>query len=206
MDRKKLLKLSVVVLIILLIVYFVLQLFSKQSSKEEVKSINIHTARKAAQDNLGAFEEWRGPTLEEWYTFYDLEGTPSAYLFNISDYYGRAGYIAISATTKMKPVIEISNSPKTPVAQILELANDITIGTIYKPSDVRTEYYYLGGTEYYVKMSLREGSEVTDTYYKIEENAATEVKESQVVSKQEFYETYQEEEAGEKWSEYIDNL
>jgi hypothetical protein len=205
MEKKKLLRLSLAMFLVLLIVYFVTQLFSSPSPAEGVEAFPIQVAKRAAEANLSSFEDWRGPTLEEWYTFYDLERQPTAYIFNVSDYYGKAGYITISATTRMEPVIEISNSADTPVTNILKLTNDIIIGTIYEPSDVKAEHIYLGGTEYYVKLTLREGNNIKEKYYEIKGTQISEVNLEHVLNKQELFSTYKEENSEEKWGEFLDN-
>ena len=205
MEKKKLLRLSVIVLLILLIVYFAVELFSNQSSKEEVETYSIIDVKKAAQNSLVSFESWRGPTLEEWYTLYDMEKQPSAYLFNVSDYYGKAGYVTISATTKLEPVVEISNSVETPITKILKLVGDITIGTIYEPSDVKAEYIYLGGVPYYVKLTLREGSDVKVKYYEITENGTSEISEEYIMDRQDYYFSYKEESSEEAWENLLNS-
>ncbi len=192
-----------VIFLVLLIIYFVIKLFSQAESKQEVIPMPIQSVKKAAEASLSSFEEWRGPTLKERYTFYDLNKQPSAYLYNISDYYGRAGYVTISATTKLEPIIEVSNSEVTPVAKIIELVNDITLGTIYDASDIKAEYLYLGGTEYYAKLTLREGSNTTVKYYQIQGDSTSEVNETFVNEKQKFFSTYKEEHADEKWLEFV---
>jgi len=205
MEKKKLLRLSLITFLLLLIVYFGIKLFSGQSLDENTETYSINDVKKAAQNSLALFEEWRGPTLEEWYAFYDLEKQPSAYLFNISDYYGKAGYVTISATTKLEPVVEVSNSAETPVTKIIKLVNDITVGTIYEPSDVKAEYIYLGGVPYYVKITLREGSEVKVKYYEITESGTSEVSEEYMLGRQGYYFTYKEESSEEAWENLLNS-
>lgn len=206
MDKKKLVRIIAVTVLVLAILFFLLRLASKNSAQKEIIPVPIGVARQVAETGLTAFEEWRGPTLDEWYTFYDLEEQPSAYLFNISDYYGKAGYVVVSATTKLEPIIDVSNSTMTPVTKTIELVNDMTIGTMYEPSDIKSEYIYLGGSEYYARLTLREGSDMTVKYYEILEGSAKEVNVNQVVEKQGLYEKYREEDAKGKWREFIEWL
>jgi len=203
MEKKKLLRLSLIAFLMLLIVYFGIKLFSGQSPDKNTETYSITDVKKAAQNSLVLFEDWRGPTLEEWYTLYDLEKQPSAYLFNISDYYGKAGYITISATTKLEPVVDVSNSAETPITRIIRLVNDITVGTIYEPSDVKAEYIYLGGVPYYVKLTLREGSDVNVKYYEIMESSTNEVSEEYMLGRQDYYSTYKEESSEEAWENLL---
>ena len=205
MEKKKLLRFSIVALLLFLIVYFAVKLFSGQQTDSEIETYSIIDAKKAAQSSLSSFESWRGPTLEEWYTFYDLNKKPSAFLFNVSDYYGKAGYITISATTKLEPVVEISNSAETPISKILKLVSDITIGTIYELSDVKAEYIYLGGAPYYVRLTLREGSEITVKYYEITENGTNEVSEEYMLDRQDYYSSYKEESSEEAWENLLNS-
>jgi len=203
MEKKKLLRLSLIAFLMLLIVYFGIKLFSGQSPDKNTETYSITVVKKAAQNSLVLFEDWRGPTLEEGYTLYDLEKQPSAYLFNISDYYGKAGYITISATTKLEPVVDVSNSAETPITRIIRLVNDITVGTIYEPSDVKAEYIYLGGVPYYVKLTLREGSYVNVKYYEIMESSTNEVSEEYMLGRQDYYSTYKEESSEEAWENLL---
>ena len=125
-----------------------------KSGRREIKTIPIQKAKLVANENLNSFEPWKDPKLQESYTFYDLEGTPSAYLFNVSDNYGKAGYIVISATTKLEPVVEISDVIETPVVSALQIVNKLTQGTIYEIQDLKTQYIYLGGGGYYAKKNM----------------------------------------------------
>jgi hypothetical protein len=205
MEKKKLLRLSLIALLLLLIIYFAFKLFSNRSTDTNTETYSILQVKEAAQNSLSSFENWRGPTLEEWYTFYDLNKEPSAYLFNVSDYYGKAGYITISATTKLEPVVEISNLAETPVTKIIRLVNDTTIGTIYEPSDVKAEYIYLGGAPYYVKLTLREGSAVKVKYYEITEDGINEVSEEYMLGRQDYYASYKEESSEEAWENLLNS-
>lgn len=203
MNKKKTLRTLLILSLIVLIVYFVIDLFIGKEPEDLVQEVSIDSVKKAAEKSLNSFEEWRGPALEERYTFYDLNNKPSAYLYNISDYYGKAGYVVISATTKFEPVIEVSNSEVTPVAKIIEIVNSVALGTMYEPSAIKSEYIYLGGTEYYARLTLREGGEADVRYYLISGDETREVKLAHMENKQQQYEEYKEEQADEKWQDVI---
>jgi len=151
------------------------------------------------------FEDWRGPRLVESYTLYDLKGNHSAYLFNVVDNYGKAGYITISGTTRFEPVIDLSTSPGTPVTKQFQLRQKIADMTVFSPGDIRSEILYLGGNEYYVKNSYREGDEVTIRYFNLSSpNPIDAELDLEVLeTKYDFYLTTQEEKAKEVWQEYL---
>jgi hypothetical protein len=203
MEKKKLSRTILIAVILIVILFFVVQLFSKGEQQSNAEPVSVNIARNVAETTLDTFEDWRGPTLDEWYTFYDLNQEPSAYMFNISDYYGKAGYTMISATTRLEPVIEVSKNPVTPVAKIVQLVKDISVGTIYDPGDIKSEYIYLGGGSYYARLTLREGSNATVKYYEVTQDGTMEVSQDQVMEEQKFYNKFKEENAQQQWNEFI---
>ncbi len=200
MRRKKLLKAAILLIVLVVAVLLVIRIFSGQNTPKKTQIFSNMQAKKAAQYNLvKSFETWRGPEIKESHTFYDLEGAPSAYLFNVVDNYGRAGYMIISATTKLDPVVTVSTSADSPITQAIKLTNEIVLGTFYEARDVKTEYLYLGGDEYYARLTFREGDELTEKYYLVDEEGGWEFDLESVKEKQDFYTTYQDEDAHSKW-------
>jgi len=203
MERKKLFRLILGVSLLVIAVLGLMVILANNDPKETTEEVSSQRIKEAAQASLASFEDWRGPTLEESYIFYDLNKSPSAYLFNVSDYYGKAGYIVISATTKLDPIIEISSSAETPVSKILVLVNDLTLGSIYEPGDVRIDYIYLGGQEYYARLTLREGEDVSLRHYKLERDKVSQVDEEVLLNKQADFLILKEESAPANWEKLL---
>ncbi len=182
-------------------------IFIQKDSRQETQNIETFTekqARVAAEANLNLFESWRVPRLVEGYTFLDLEGFPSAYIFSVIDNYGRAGHMTISATTRFEPVIDVSTSPKTPIVKHRNLVKDITMGTIFSLKDIKSEYYYLGGKEYFVKLTLREGTQVFEEYYSLHGEQPVKVDLETLSTKYDYYLTIQEKNAQEAWENLLE--
>ena len=172
------------------------------STKDNIKTVSVQTAKLVAQESLVSFESWRSPKLQESYTLYDLNGNPSAYLFNVSDNYGKAGYVTISAQTKIDPVVEISDSTATPIVSALQLVNELTLGTIYEQDDIKSQYLYLGGSNYYVRLQVREGENTQIIYYSIQNGTTKEITQEEIQSKQDLFEDYFEDSAEQKWKPF----
>ncbi len=132
------------------------------------KTLTQFEARKLAEQNLNLFESWKNPQLAEGYTLYNLDGNPSAYLFLVTDFYGKGGYITMNASTRFDAVAETSTDPNTPVARMLTLSKKLIEETNYDYADVKSEMLYLGGLDYYVKFTFKEGAEVNERYYDLE--------------------------------------
>lgn len=206
--KRRWLTVAIILLSLVTLVGAVYLFFQHKSPKEEkniVVDITKQQAREAAQDNLQLFESWREPKLVEGYTFYDLDGNPSAYLFNVIDNYGKAGFIVISGTTRFEPVIDFSTSPDTPITRIFNLTQKLAEGTIFKPSDIRSEPLFLGGKDYYVKTSYREGDEVTTRFFNLDSSTPQESEINLDVLKEKFqyYLTSQEKNAKAAWQGYF---
>lgn len=209
MRGNKRLKLFLLLLLCLIVLGIAFYFFSNKNTSEKNKNIVIEItqqeARKAAQDNLQLFESWREPKLVEAYTFYDLDQSPSAYLFNVIDNYGKAGYIIVSATTRFEPVVDFSTSSETPVTKTFNLTQKLAGETIFNPSDIKTEILFLGSQDYYVKTSYREGDEVTTRYFNLSsmDPISSEVNLELLQEKYQFYLSSQEKNAKEAWKNYL---
>jgi hypothetical protein len=209
MERKRRLRKLIILLALLVlvgvVVYVIFNLNGKDKDKDIVVEITEKQARNVATDNLNLFEDWRGPKLVESYTLYDLDGNHSAYLFNVIDNYGKAGYITISGTTRFEPIIDLSISPDTPVTRLFNLKEKLAADTVFTPGDIRSEILYLGGDEYYVKTSYREGDEATDRYFNLSrrEPINFELELSALETKYDFYLNTQEEGAKDLWQPYL---
>lgn len=200
MKRKTLLLGLILTIGAIITALFLRNNIGKNGPKEIVNIYLPNQARKAAMVALSSFEPWKEPVVQEYYTFYDLNDTPSAYVFNVQDNYGKAGFIVVSATDKFDPIIEISESTSTPVTRALELAGKITEGTIYTKEDVKTKYIYLGGAgKYFVKLEFREGEELQQVFYDVSDTSSVEISKTDLIQKQSFYEKYFEDGAPQKW-------
>ncbi|HHC19127.1 MAG TPA: hypothetical protein ENK81_01815 [Euryarchaeota archaeon] len=160
MKKKRLFLVIFLLLITALSVVFLFRDSSRGKSSGAV-GMSVKEAKDIAKDNINFFEAWTNPVFQESYIFYNLDGVGSAYLFNVSDNYGKAGYVVIGSDGD---VVEISKDTNTPVVQALLVVNELTQGTIYEQEDIKAQYLYIGDKKYYVKIEVREG-EVTQTLY-----------------------------------------
>ena len=154
-----------------------------------IEIISVSSAKQAAQANLELFDTWRGPQLGETFVYYDLDGNPSAYQFNVADLYGKAGYIIISATTKAGPVITLSTQPDSPVSNLFKITNELSKNTIREYRDIKTELIYLGGDDFFTRLTFREGDETFAEFHSLAFDIPNEISPDLIEQ---------------KWSEYRD--
>lgn len=121
MRKIKTINQSVIFVIIFGCLFFRGTGFSQSiQSSESVKDIAdyylsiINNAKDSANITLmysGSEEKvYRESGIKEVYTFYDLKGTPTAYLFATENTNGELGYIAISSTTSFLPLLSSSSN------------------------------------------------------------------------------------------------
>lgn len=152
-----------------------LLLFKRGSGGRDINNIDnlsVNEAKVVARESLDYFESWKDPTLQESYTFYNLNGEVTAYLYNVRDNYGKAGYVVISVAGS---VVEISKDTNTPITQGLRVVNKLTQGTIYEYEDIKTQYLYLNDDNYFIKLEIREGDNTQTLYYLLKKDSSKEV-------------------------------
>jgi hypothetical protein len=128
------------------------------------RTVSVQTASSIASlkineiaGNIPGFENWQKGDVEFSTTYYDLEGAPSAYSFDILVNGQRFGYILISATRNNYPILEFSKGftpDKYPALMMCssDLANSFAEKLELKPGDAKL--LYLGATFYYAEFPL----------------------------------------------------
>lgn len=204
----KKLRIVLLTLFILVIAFSVIYFFLAKKNIGDLvgeplgKKITINKALQIAQANLGVFYEWKGPVISQNYAGYDLQGKETAFFFLVTDLYGKAGFIAINANTNVKPVIEISFLPVDPLGKLKRFSTEVSIGTLRGPNEIRTEVIYLGGRNYYGKMTFRESEEVVEKYYDLSFENPQEISLEEMQKKAELFPLLQDTSAAEEWNKY----
>ncbi len=123
-------------------------------------------------------------------------------MFNVLDIYGKAGYLTISASTRLSPVLDISTDQNTPIVNSLIVRNNIIKSTNYNQSDVKMVLVYLGGTDYYGKYSFREGQSINERYFLLNNLDSTEFELKTLEEKSAYYSEIKIENVADFWKEY----
>lgn len=125
------------------------------SQPEMHNVVPVQMARKAAGNEISAIkllEEWHGAVVssEEPVIFFDLNHSPSAYMFKVIKDGRYAGYIAVSASFDFYPIREYSSAlfPTENLEKCKQKASSL-IGALSR----EYELIYLGGTIYLTKFS-----------------------------------------------------
>jgi hypothetical protein len=151
--------------------------------RQERSIVDADAAKQAAdaqlvqQANTG-FPTWEEATLGEFYTFHDLKGIPSAYMFECEKQGDVVGYITVSASRRFTPIFESSTVDGLPVDRLDEaqaLAEDHVAGEA-----MTEQLVFLGGLRYYVRYATEDGKQVfvdlSFTGLRIEDKQAMEAK------------------------------
>ncbi|MBN1462692.1 MAG: Spi family protease inhibitor [Paludibacteraceae bacterium] len=204
--RKKGLKRFIIVALFFVILFFAYNYF--QTSKIEnpldnIRYISEEKAREVASANLDFFDRLRNNKIEDSTVFKDLDGNQSAYVFEVTDYQGKAGYIVIAASTRLPPVLYSSKNTLTPVGVAYKTMNHIASETVWSVADIRAEFIYLGGNEFFVKLIFRDGDELIEKYYLLGDVESVEVLKEELEQKQALYKKQAQEGVSAMWDEYF---
>ncbi|OGC45509.1 hypothetical protein A2V49_04755 [candidate division WWE3 bacterium RBG_19FT_COMBO_34_6] len=203
---KKILVILFILLIIIGAIVLFIYIISKKNGVQKVNNTEyypVEIARKAAEDNLSVFESWRGVSIEGTFTMYDTQYTPSAYLFTVKDYYGKAGYLVISATNKGGPLIESSKSPDNPQINLVNLIAQVAQETRHVPADLKSQLIYLGTKDYLAKIEIREGSDLAIKYYKLNSAGNFLLTDDEIKERYSFYMSMMDKESDKNWEKYL---
>lgn len=148
---------------VLLVSIVVLALVCCRAADQQALTVSLEEARQAArtervQQAQTGFPSWAEATLGQQYTFYDLEQTPSAYMFICQKQGNVVGYITVSASRRFMPIFESSTADTPPVTNVEEaraLAEDHTAA-----ETVRHQLIFLGGLSYYASYETEAGQQV----------------------------------------------
>jgi hypothetical protein len=108
-------------------------------------------------ESIPGFVDWQDAYVEYSTTYYDLDGIPAAYSFDVIKKEQYIGYIRVSATRKNYPVLEFSKG-FTPdkdsdlMTQSKDLAN--SFAKTCKMNVGKAKVLYLGATFYYAEFPL----------------------------------------------------
>ena len=187
--------------------WYVTNYWNSNNPLKSYRAISEATARNVASENLYLFESWRENEVKAATKFKDLNDLTTAYMFEVSDFEGRAGYIVISASTRIGPVLDSERTKNTPVNMGYSIMARLAEDTFRRPSDIQSDFIYLGGEDFYVRLILRDGPEFTERYFLLNENYENyeqlEVTLEDLESLQRNYDETINEDAILRWDEYL---
>jgi len=149
-----------------------------ECSPERDLTVSVHTASSIASlkvneiaGNIPDFADWRNGNVEFSTTYYNLEGVPTAYSFDVVVNGEYRGYILVSATRNNYPILEFSKGFAPDKCSELMTHSSEIAGKFAEKRGLNTgdaELLYLGATFYYAKFPLadsrgiKQGSVIID--------------------------------------------
>ncbi|PIP11771.1 MAG: hypothetical protein COX49_09280, partial [bacterium (Candidatus Stahlbacteria) CG23_combo_of_CG06-09_8_20_14_all_40_9] len=121
-------------------------------------SLTRQAAQRCIQDQASfQYSSWLNANISEPVAYYDLDGQPSAYIYEVVKNNTILGYITVSATSDFCPVFEYCNG-SAPQKEISKCEGEFKRLTGKSPAWSRL--VYLGGLDYFV--ILRDANNATE--------------------------------------------